>query len=365
MFTALFLWLVICELFLTNVDATLCGTDREAQIFDSRTPISEIHFNVLKLGSHEKTVKGSLENVYNKMDIALNKGAFLLTMVSTVGGCLFGIVNTAMDKSGKFNSVLAKSIVNAAEKLDLENNINHFMSTMTHVDRSLARMAQNLSIHEDSELADIRNDLETQIENFERKTGVFRKYPVFSINSLFILHAYVIVFDALFKAKKPHLPHSQMACDLKRMLYEYRTLTVYHRLNLINVLETWWAVEKANKMKAKQVSIVGAYSYNSKGYSGSSVKSIACKKLGDMKDIKPTMMYIKDGESAYYDNNDNKNFEHCLSDYMKYARHEVERLFDKPLALANKVCSTESKESGIGAKGFEHVDTKKHIQLAQ
>ncbi|XP_031629201.1 uncharacterized protein LOC116344685 [Contarinia nasturtii] len=311
-------------------------------------------------------ITDSFDKIQNIADKFVAKATFLLTMTPTVGGMLCGLVQTWTDKTNKFHSVLAKRIVDTAEKLDLENNIHHFISTMTQIDRTFGRIVNNLSIHEDAELADIRRVLEIEIENFDRKIGVYKKYPTLSINSFFVLQIYVLAFDALFRQKKPHLAKfSQMTCDINRMLYEYRNLTVYNRLNLIDLSATYWfSEEKAKKIKAKLIPIVGSIPYSASGYNDANAKTIACTKMREIKGIPPIIMYIKDGDNSFYDNKDWNNIENCLIDYMKYARYQVERFFDKPLTLTNLVCSTK-KESQLGIKGFAHLDTKNHIQLVQ
>lgn len=293
------------------------------------------------MDSHEKEITKSLNGVYNALDKVLKNpylGVSLVIGLGTIGKLLIATINTFTNKSGKFNSVLAQMIVSTAEKLDLENNINQFISTMTHIDRSLERIANNRSIQEDATLTNIHRDLEIQIENFDRKISVYRKYPILSISSLLVLNSYVVTFEALFNQKKPHLAqHSQMACDISRILHEYRTLTVYNRLELIDVTATYFFMEeKAKKIKDKLIPIVAGYTYNPNGYNRDT--SIACAKVVNKSLVPPLMMYIKDDNSSYTDNNA-LNIENCLLDYMSFARYQVEQFFDKPISLTDLQCA--------------------------
>lgn len=280
-------------------------------------------------------------------------------MTPTVGSMLCAFVQSMADKTNKFHSTLAKQIVSTAEKLDLENNINHFTSTMKHVDRTLGRIVNNNAIHEDAELADIRRDLEIEIGNFDHKVGVYKKYPTLAINSLLLLHVYVLAFDVLLKQKKPKITQStEMICDINRMLYEYRNLTVNDRLHMIEVAGTYFFLDdKAKKIKDKLIPIIGSLPYNKNGYKEGGSKTIECTKMREIKSLPPMIMYIKDGNNSFYDHKASKNIESCLSEYMKFARHEVEKFFDKPLTLTNLVCFAKGKDNAIADKGNSHTQT--------
>lgn len=320
---------------------------------EERTPFKEINFRVLKTDSNEQFITKSLDNVQHSLEKMFMPAFFLLTLIPNIGGLLLGIVVTILDKSSRHNKMLAHIIVVTAERLDLENNINQFLSTMMHISRTLNRLSKNLSIHDDAELANIRRDLEIQIDNFDRKIGVYKKYPVISITPLFILYAYVVAFDRLFEVEKPHLAKfSQMTCDLNRMLFEYRHLIVYDRLNSIDVMGTYWFVQdKVDKLKTKLLPIIYNLPYNADGYNGANVTSIDCKKMGKIKFMPPRMMYINDSDHTFYNHKQPNDIEKCLADYMKYARHQVELFFEKPLRLTNRICLTKTKDPASVSNG--------------
>lgn len=302
------------------------------------------------MDSYSKKIEESMNDVYNTLDVVLKKGAYLLTPIPYVGSILYGVVEAIMDRTKKYNSVLASKIVNTAEQLILENNINQFAVAMKHINRTLNRIAQNQAIHEDGELANIRRDLEHQIESFDLKDGVYRKYPILSINSLFVLSAYVIAFDMVLKEKKPHLvQHSQLACDLNRIILEYRQLLVQQRLDLIDVSGSYWfSVKKAKKIKAKLVPIVAGYTYSAGGYYDEKRilnGRIGCVKTKQAKCIPSRMMFIQDSEESYYDAAAPNNIEKCLADYMRFTRREVERFCDRPLTSTDLMCTIENTDT--------------------
>ncbi|XP_031632558.1 uncharacterized protein LOC116346559 [Contarinia nasturtii] len=163
--TALFFGIVVSELFFANIDAALCGRNREGE--DPGIPLSQIKFNVLKMDSYEQDIKKSLDGVYNTLDKLLKHpylGAAMVISLGMIGKFMLTTIQIFTNKGGKFNSVLAKQIVDTAEKLDLENNIHHFISTMTHIHRSLDRIANNRTIQEDATLTNIHRDLEIQMK---------------------------------------------------------------------------------------------------------------------------------------------------------------------------------------------------------
>lgn len=286
-----------------------------------RTPFKDVfyRFSVLKMGTLEEKIREALLSTVN---------------VYSMDNILKVFDDTMTDKSSEFNLNIEQVVSNDSEKIYLKSDMHDFKGRVTIINDSSKNFTDSF----------LHSLLQSQIKNFDATNSYYKKFPILSVVPLFVLYAYVYVFDKLVTEKRQDVAkQSQLTCDLHRVLLDYRNLTVVDRLKLVNISGTGdlFVQDSANKIKNEQISNILSLSYNDDGYNGKNATSIDCKRIEDWKRLDQEMMYMKDDENGYYINTD--NFSHCIEDYMKYARYRVERFFDEMLEKSKLSCATKIK----------------------
>lgn len=303
----------------------------------SSVPINDIKIDLFHLLSpNENQFKQLMSetetfidsSVYKTATLAMNFIPLVAKLVPLISFLENNLGNTIEDKLNKVVPRIVRKEIVKSDYEYMKTSINVINSNLGRLKKPNFDLQNKISMKHD-----IQNELEKILLTLAEKDGV-REYATFSIPILFMLVAIVTIYEPMVLALNPVLAYdSQIACDLKNVLLEYRANVALDRMRSFEVKgpdsESFYIDGIFNAMKHSAVPMESMSNFEIKCHK-------SCEAM-------LANICVKDPlNDQIYSNNkdqfDSKRFK-CFQDYMSVARKNVEEAFEKPINFISKVCS--------------------------
>lgn len=362
-FRALLCFVLVFKL----VSADVPFDDVKLEIFENRKTDFETNIlNSLKIAKNFFG-SGAGKAVFNAGAKAINFIPFIKVL-----SALLPKLGNLLAENSDWRPVFAKAITEETNHAITHNQLVWLESTMQTIEQNIPLLDEQKQPDIENRKANalyIQNNINTMMNYFDQRSGLFKKYPLVTAPLLVSLASIIAVFTPLANSLIPiEAKHMQLTCKAHDVLLAYRSRAVFQRTKKLNleylynqfVMDALKQPFNENGYNQTNPGILHCDSGCEKPYPVTYCKSVCRQYRNERNCVRTQCKHYELDHHSYcisdafgsnkYNHNDIIDGRNptsvssfpCVSDYVGLVRHRVENIF--PVAILDKLCDRRQRK---------------------
>lgn len=326
--------LLLCIVILIGSNlATIPYDEVQLNIFDDRP--RDFEFSVIE---STRIVK----NFFDRFDVSLAIAGGMAVFNSTpyIGNFskIIPLVRDTLASKGEWRTIFANAILDETMHAITENELRWMKSTIKTIQTKMKLLSdENPDLDNRKTIASIiHTDLNKMINFFDRKSSLYRKYPLLGTAPLLHLASLVATFCPIAKILIPlEAKNPQISCKMHDILNDFLPLAIATRIQKLDAEDSIF----------RAITDVMSMPFNPNGYNTTNPGVIDCTKgCNDHRSYTELCLTDVYSPDKYYVSD--KYTSTCINDYVALARHRIEELF--PIEQLNQLCVNRTEQIPTG-----------------